>query len=72
LSLREVCDVVYALQVDRLERETLALIVGGATVDGKPLSLTEVRASFDASLTAIPAAGPDGDELALRRALGVA
>jgi hypothetical protein len=70
--LRDLCDVVYALQVDRLERETFALIAGGATVDGKPLSLTEVRASFDASLTVAPAAAVDGDELALRRALGVA
>jgi hypothetical protein len=41
-------------------------------VDGKPLALAEVRAQFDASLTAAPAAVPDGDELALRRALGVA
>ncbi len=64
--------MVYAVQVDKLEREVFALIAAGATVDGKPFTLAQARAQFDADLHAEPIPVMDRGDLSLRRALGVA
>ena len=56
--------------MDDLEREALALISAGATVDGKPLTLSAARAQLDAALVAEPEA-VDPERQALLEALGL-
>jgi hypothetical protein len=59
------------LLLDRVEREALALIAAGATVDGKPLTLAAARAQFESDLLAEPEQ-IDPERLELMRALGLA
>lgn len=62
------CDAVYAIIIERLERQVLAIMATGAK-----LNLDAVVAHFDAALISEPEADRlDPEQRALRRALGVA
>jgi hypothetical protein len=49
VSLRDLCDVAYVLQVEQLERHAVAMLAAGAEVDPDGL-----RTEFDGALTAAP------------------
>jgi hypothetical protein len=77
LSVRELCDVAYTLQIEALERrvaseQLVAAIALAAGASGVTMpNLDGLRAEFDAYLDAEPKA-VDVVDLALRRALRVA
>jgi hypothetical protein len=47
VSLRDLCDVVYVMQVEQLESEICALIAAGAEFDPD-----KIRADYEAALVA--------------------
>jgi hypothetical protein len=70
-----VCGLSYALQLDAIERETLALIgvVGAARAQGADVdipTLAEAKAHFDEWLLG-DLDGTDDDEKTLKSALGL-
>jgi hypothetical protein len=77
LTLRDLCDLAYVLQVEQLERRVLAgqhVAAIAASVGAKDVEIPDpdkIRAEFDAMLIEEPKM-VDSDELALRRRLRVA
>jgi hypothetical protein len=74
VTLRDLCDVVYVMQVGELERQIIPLAAaviasGNGTAETAGL-IAEARASFDAELVSDPK--PENVLVALRRELGVA
>jgi hypothetical protein len=74
LGLRDLCDVVYVLRVEQLERVTLALVSGLAStaIEGAWDLPGIVRADFDASLNADDSDDPVTENQIILRQLGVA
>lgn len=69
MTLVDLLDVVYAVQVEQHERVALAVVSAGAD----PSILSEARDRFDAALVEAPEpAVVDSEQFQLRRALGVA
>jgi hypothetical protein len=70
------CDIVYVLQVEALERLVLAerqvaaTLAAGGVPDVEMPTLDDARASFDAALVAAPV--PQSPRAQLLRELGVA
>jgi hypothetical protein len=60
------CDVVYAIRVEALERYVLAAVAAGADVDPD-----EQRARFDKWLESVPDAVADPERYELMQALGL-
>lgn len=76
MTLNDVCDVVYALLIEKLERQVLAelqvvavLMAAGQKGLSWP-TIDERRAALDAALIAVPQS-VDSEQQQLRRALGV-
>jgi len=71
-----VCDIVYVLLVERLERQVLserqvaAVLAAGGAADVEMPSMDDARATFDAALVAEPV--PESPRAAMLRELGVA
>lgn len=66
LTAADICDVVYVLLVDRLERMDIAAYAAGAEID-----LDERRTEFDRRLDAAPEPVADPERYELMQALGL-
>jgi hypothetical protein len=66
LSFRDLCDVVYVLWVDEIERRSVAALAAGAEVDPDA-----ERAKFDKWLDSVPEAVSDPEKFELKQALGL-
>lgn len=66
MSFAELCDVVYVLWVDEIERRAVAALAAGAEVDPD-----DERANFDKWLEAEPESVTNPERYELKQALGL-
>lgn len=66
LSFRDLCDVVYVLWVDELDRRAVAVMAAGGEVDPDA-----ERVKFDEWLVSVPEVASDPERFELKQALGL-